>query len=425
MVLGRDEHIIGCNMLSEREKAAAKRFVLFTVFLYALGFGIIIPVLPTFIMILEDVNLADATFIGGLIAASYALFQFLLGPLIGNLSDRYGRRPVFLLSLAGFAIDYLLMGFAPSIIWLFIGRSIAGGLGAIFGPANSAMADMLDEDERAKGFGLVGAAFGIGFIMGPAIGGVLAEYSPRLPFFLAAALAALVFVYGLIAFPETLPKSKRRSFEIARANPVGALLSLGKTPAITRIALVYLLWMTASAIYPASWTYFARAQYGWGDVYVGYSLAIVGLSMTTFQTFVLGRFVSRYGERRTAFIAIVCAMVGFTIYMVNPYGWVTLLVCCVIGVQGMAMPSLNAMMSRRVPENMQGELQGFNGSLAALSAFIAPLLYNSVLTYTIDPARSQPFAGAPFAFAFVIAALSLVILAGVERRQAGASRQTA
>lgn len=395
---------------------AAKRFVLFTVFLYALGFGIIIPVLPKFIMMLENVDLSRATFIGGLIAASYALFQFLLGPLIGNLSDRYGRRPVFLLSLAGFAIDYLLMGFAPSVVWLFIGRSIAGGLGAIFGPANSAMADMLREDERAKGFGYVGAAFGIGFILGPAIGGVLADYGARLPFFLAAGLGALAFVYGLFTFPETLPRSRRRDFKLVRANPVGALLHLGKSPAITRIAIVYLLWMTASAIYPATWTYFARAQYGWGDVNVGYSLAIVGLSMTTFQTFVLGKFVARHGERRTAFIAIVFAVTGFAVYMVNPYEWITLALCFVIGIQGMAMPSLNAMMSRRVPETMQGELQGFNGSLSALSAFIAPLIYNTTLTYAIAPERQMIFAGAPFAIAIAIAIMALVILAGVSRQ---------
>lgn len=417
-------------MLSNGETRAAQRFVLITVFIYALGFGIIIPVLPKFIMMLEDVNLAEASFIGGLIAASYALFQFLLGPLIGNISDRYGRRPVFLLSLAGFAIDYLLMGFAPNVIWLFVGRSIAGGLGAIFGPANSAMADMLSQDERAKGFGLVGAAFGIGFILGPAIGGVLAGYEARLPFFLAAVLAAMAFVYGLFAFPETLTPDKRRSVNLARANPVGALLSLGKLPAITKIAAVYLLWMTASAIYPATWTYFARAQYGWGDAYVGYSLAIVGLSMSTFQIFALGKSVSRFGERRTAFIGIACATLGFAVYMVNPYGWVALLLCCFIGIQGMAMPSLNAMMSRRVPENMQGELQGFNGSLAALSAFIAPLLYNTVLTYSIDPARTsmlgRQFAGAPFGIAIIIALLSLIILAGVERQGAQTSaRQSA
>lgn len=412
-------------MLSEADKTSAKRFVMFTVFVYSLGFGIIIPVLPSFIMMLEDVDLARATFLGGLIAASYALFQFLMGPLIGNLSDRFGRRPVFMLSLAGFAIDYLLMGFAPNVIWLFVGRSIAGGLGAIFGPANSAMADMLSEDERAKGFGLIGAAFGIGFVLGPAIGGLIANYDPRLPFFLAAGLAGVAFVYGFFAFPETLPKSKRRSFDLSRANPVGALRALGQVPAIHRLAAVYLLWLTATNIYPATWSYFARAQYGWDNAFVGYSLAIVGISMAMFQTLVIGRSVKRFGERRTAFIAISCAIIGFTFNMLNPIGWATLLVCFLIGVQAMALPAINAMMSRRVSETMQGELQGFNGSLSALAALIAPLLYNSILTYAIAPESSIYFPGAPFAIAIAIAVLTLVIIGSVESHtKPGVARQS-
>ena len=202
-----------------KQKQSAIRFVLLIVFVYSVGFGIIMPVLPELIMELEDVTLSQATFIGGLIASAYAVFQFLMGPLVGNLGDKFGRRPIFLLSLAGFSIDFLLMGFAPSILWLFIGRSVAGALGAIFGPANAAMADISSSEDRAKGFGLVGAAFGIGFIIGPALGGLLSDFGTRVPFFVASGLAAVTFIYGYFAFPETMPEESRRDFSLRRANP--------------------------------------------------------------------------------------------------------------------------------------------------------------------------------------------------------------
>lgn len=204
----------------------ARRFVLLTVFIYSIGFGIIMPVLPDLIRELTNVSLSEATRIGAWIGAAYGIFQFLLGPLMGNLGDRFGRRPVFLVSLFGFGADFLLMGLAPSIIWLFVGRSIAGGFGAIFGPANAAMADMSAAEDRAASFGKVGAAFGLGFIMGPALGGLLAEYGTRLPFFVAGGLAFANGIYGYFVFPETMGEERRRPFEWRRANPLGALASL-------------------------------------------------------------------------------------------------------------------------------------------------------------------------------------------------------
>ena len=232
----------------------AIRFVLLAVFVYSAGFGIIMPVLPDLIIQLEGISLSEATWWGGLIASAYAVFQFLMGPLVGNLGDRYGRRPVFLLSLAGFSLDFLLMAFAQNIWWLFIGRSIAGGLGAIFGPANAVMADISSAADRAKRFGAVGAAFGIGFIAGPALGGFIGEYSARAPFFVAAAMSAVVFLYGLVAFPETMPAQARRVFSLKRANPLGALLVLRTLPGVLGIALVYLVWVTSTNIYPVSWS---------------------------------------------------------------------------------------------------------------------------------------------------------------------------
>ena len=397
-------------MIQDQQKKNATRFILLTVFAYSMGFGIIMPVLPELIMELEDVSLSRATYLGGLIAASYAVFQFLMGPLVGNLGDRFGRRPVFLLSLAGFSVDFLLMGFAPSILWLFVGRSVAGALGAIFGPANAAMADISSGEDRAKGFGLVGAAFGIGFIFGPAIGGLLGEYGTRMPFFVAAGFAAAVFVYGYFAFPETMETTERREFSWRRANPVGALLSIRKIPGVLGIAIIYFIWVTTSNIYPVSWAYFAPAKFGWDTKMVGVSLALVGLSMALVQAFLLSKMVSRYGERITAMIGLTAAIGAMLFYIFGSSGILALILCLFIGAQGMVMPSINAMMSRRTPPDQQGELQGFNGSLAALAALIAPLIYNTTLSYYTSEQAPTYFVGAPFVVSACLGLLAMLLL---------------
>jgi DHA1 family tetracycline resistance protein-like MFS transporter len=397
-------------MIEEVQKKNATRFILLTVFAYSMGFGIIMPVLPELIVELEGVSLSEATLIGGFIAAAYAVFQFLMGPLVGNLGDRFGRRPVFLLSLAGFSVDFFLMGFAPNILWLFIGRSVAGALGAIFGPANAAMADMSSGEDRAKGFGMVGAAFGIGFIFGPALGGFLGDYGTRLPFFVAGGLAAIVFVYGWFAFPETMPVERRREFSWKRANPVGALLSVKKLPGVLGIAIIYLIWVTATNIYPVSWAYFAPVKFGWSTKMVGLSLGLVGVSMALVQMLLLGKVVSRYGERITAMIGISAAVSAMLFYVFGSSGTTALIICLFIGVQGMVMPSINAMMSRRTPEDQQGELQGFNGSLAALAALISPLIYNTSLSYYTSPEAPVFFVGAPFVLSATLGTIALVSL---------------
>ncbi|MEE9433481.1 MAG: TCR/Tet family MFS transporter [Sphingorhabdus sp.] len=392
------------------KKKRAMRFVLMTVFIYSAGFGIIMPALPDLIRELEGVSLSEATRIGAWIGASYAIFQFVLGPLVGNLGDRFGRRPVFLISLFGFGVDFLLMGMAPSIIWLFIGRSIAGGLGAIFGPANAAMADLSNAEDRAASFGKVGAAFGIGFIAGPALGGFLGEISTRLPFFVAAGLAFSNFAYGWFAFPETMPKEKRRAFELRRANPLGALVSLSKVASVLPIALVYFLWSFSGQIYPSSWSFYAQAQFGWDIKMVGISLTFVGLSMAFFQAFVIGRAVKRFGERLTAQIGMLFGLAGFLTLSFLTNGAVAMLLCLGMGAQGIAMPALNAMMSRRIPPEQQGELQGFNGSMAALAFLIAQLVFNFALAYFTSPEAPRYFAGAPFVISSVFAAMALIIL---------------
>ncbi len=401
--------------ITRQQQGHATRFVLLTVFVYSIGFGIIMPVLPELIIELEGVSLSEATLIGGLIASAYAVFQFLMGPLVGNLGDRFGRRPVFLLSLAGFSIDFLLMGLAPNILWLFIGRSVAGALGAVFGPANAVMADLFSADERAKKFGMVGAAFGIGFIIGPALGGFLGEFGTRMPFFVAAGLAAVTFIYGLFAFPETSALENRRTFSLKRANPLGALLQLRQLPGVLPFAMVYLLWVTSTNIYPISWAYYAPAQFGWDSKMVGLSLTCVGLSMAFVQALLIGRVVERFGERKTAVYSLSFALGTMLIYSFNTSGAVAIAICFFVGIQGMVLPCVNALMSRRTPADMQGELQGFNGSLAALAALIAPLIYNTTLSHYTDSENSIFFPGAPFVLAAALAFAAMVLLLSLKR----------
>jgi MFS transporter, DHA1 family, tetracycline resistance protein len=392
----------------------AQRFVLLTVFIYAVGFGIITPVLPELIRELTGLGMSEATRLGAWIGAAYAIFQFLLGPMVGNLGDRFGRRPVFLFSLFGFGVDFLLMGLAPSIIWLFIGRSIAGGLGAIFGPANAAMADMSRAEDRAASFGKVGAAFGLGFILGPALGGLLADYGTRLPFLIAAGLAFANGIYGYFVFPETMPKDRQRPFQWRRANP---LANLAKIRGILPIASIYFLWPCATNIYPASWTFFAPIQFGWDSKMVGISLTLVGVSLLLFQSMVIGRAVKRFGERNTAVIGMAFGLASFTITAFLTNGAIALLLNVLNGFSGMAMPAINAMMSRRTPPNQQGELQGMNGSLSALSFLMAQLVYNNILaTFTSDKAPIY-FPGAPFLVAAGLSIVTLLALLLVSKRE--------
>jgi MFS transporter, DHA1 family, tetracycline resistance protein len=396
--------------IDAKTQQRAKRFVLLTVFIYSAGFGIIMPVLPDLIRQLSNTSLSEATMIGAWIGAAYSIFQFLFGPLMGNLGDRFGRRPVFLLSLTGFGIDFLLMGMAPSILWLFVGRSIAGGLGAIFGPANAAMADLSTPEQRAASFGQVGAAFGVGFIIGPALGGFLGEWGTRIPFFVAAIMALGNAVYGYFVFPETMPVEQRRPLVLARANPLGALANLSKIKGILPIASVYFLWVSAVNVYPASWAFFARAQYGWNSVMVGISLTIVGISMVFFQAMVIGKVVARFGERKAALIGMCYGLINYIVIAFLTAGNIVLALVILNGLSGIAMPSLNAMMSRRTPPEQQGELQGLNGSMSALAFLFAQLVYNNALSYFTAPTTPVHFAGAPFLIAAMMTILALVVL---------------
>lgn len=401
--------------VSKRGRSNATVFIVATILIDAIGFGIIIPVLPRLVMEVGGLDLAESTRMGGWIAVAYALMQFLCGPLAGNLGDRFGRRPVLLLALAGLAVDYVVMGFAPTLAWLFVGRLIAGVFGASFGPATAALADITPPEERAKRFGLVGAAFGLGFIIGPAIGGLLGEFGHRMPFYAAAAFSAANFLFGLFFFPETLARENRRPFSLARANPVGALLAARKLRGVLGLAGILLLWNVASMVYPATWAYFAIAQYGWSNRMIGISLALAGLSMLIVQGVVLGPVIRRLRERRTAMIGVAVAAAGYLGYAIVPYAWFGLTMVVITALQALVQPSVTALMSKRAPADAQGEMQGFIGSLNAIGAIAAPLLLNPALAWFTGPHAPVYFPGAAFVIASAFAFAAFLCLAFTRR----------
>lgn len=276
----------------------ALTFIFMTVLIDSIGFGITIPVFPDLVVTLGGVTVDRATVIAGYLLALFAAMQIVFGPLMGNLSDRFGRRPILLASLAAFAVDYALMAFAPSLGWLFVGRAIAGIAGAVYVSANAFIADVTPPEKRAGAFGLIGGAFGLGFILGPALGGLLGEFGPKAPFLAAAGLAALNTVYGYFVLPETLAPEKRRAFEWRRANPLGSFRALTRLPGLGLLATALLLWLIGTTVYPATWAFFAKLRFQWSAAEIGWSLAFAGLVMGTMQVFLTGPVVKRLGERR-------------------------------------------------------------------------------------------------------------------------------
>lgn len=404
--------------MNKPKTASAAYFILFVILIDAIGFGIVLPVLPGIVMKLGHVDLPTATRIGGWLGVAYAAVQFVSGPLVGNLGDRFGRRPVLLGALGGFTIDYALMGFAPSLTWLFVGRALAGFFGASFGPAGAALADVSAPEERARYFGMMGAAFGIGFVVGPAIGGLLGEFGPRAPFHAAAVLAGCNFLFGLFVFPETLATENRRPFSWKRANPVGAWRALGRLHGVLPLLACAFFWNLATMIYPTTWSFYAIAAFGWSPGLIGASLAMVGGIMVLSQALIVGRMVKRFGERHAAALAMAAAVVAFAAYAMIHDGRLAFVIMLLQLVTSAGMPAMNGLMSRSVPANAQGELQGFGGSMGAIAAIIAPAIYAPTLAYFTGPSAPFRFVGVSFAIAAVIAAVALAILLIGGRRPA-------
>lgn len=403
-----------------RAGKAAVAFILVTAMLDIVAMGIIIPVLPHLIEQFSGSN-ARAGLINGVFVALWALMQFLVSPIVGSLSDRYGRRPVILLSTAGLAIDYLLMALAPNLWWLAAGRIVSGITTASFTTVYAYMADITTPENRARGYGLIGAAFSAGFVAGPLLGGVLGEWSPRAPFWAAAAMSTLAFAYGAFVLPESLAPDKRMAFSWSRANPLGALRLLRSHQELTGLAVVNFLLYFAHHVFSAVFVLYAADRYGWGAWQVGLLLAMVGALDMLVQGTLTGPAVRRFGDRRTMIIGLCFGALGIACMGLAPTGWLFVAAMLPNALWGLAMPTIQSLMTQRVSESEQGQLQGANNSVGAIAGVVSPVFFGWVYSKSVGAGAALPFIGTPFLIAAgVLAAAALTGIAVARRQRAPA-----
>ena len=384
-------------------------FVTITVFLDTVGFGIIMPVLPAFLMDLSDVNLAEASALAGYLVVAYAALQFIFAPVIGNLSDRFGRRPILLISLFAFAINYLIAGLATAVWVLFIGRALTGITSATYATANALIADVSPPEERAQNFGLMGVAFGLGFIVGPSLGGFLGEIDIRLPFFVSAGLALLNVTYGFFVLKETLAVEDRRPFDWKRANPFGMLVQVTKYPILAGLVTVMFIYNIGHHVYPSNWNFYTIERFDWQPWEIGVSMGLVGVLMAFTQGYLIRIIIPKWGAPKTAMVGM---LIGVTSYVgiafapndLSLYAW-----CVFSALAGMAGPAIAGIMSNQVPQNEQGELQGINASVGSVAAIIGPAVMTQSFTYFTGDGTPYYFPGVAFVIAAVLAFIALVI----------------
>ncbi len=394
--------------MAERKgpRTAAVAFVFVTVLLDAIGFGIIMPVMPDLMAELAATDIAGAALWGGYLAFVYAVMQFLFGPVVGNLSDRFGRRPVLLASLATLTVDYLVMGATGSLWLLFLARAMAGIAGATYSTAHAYIADVSPKESRAANFGMIGAAFGLGFVLGPAIGGLMGEIGVRAPFYAAAALAAANFVYGWVVLPESLPPEKRRAFDWRRANPLGAVRQAAKLPMLVWFLVAYFLFNLAHYVYPSVWAYFTKEAFAWSNAEVGLSLAAVGACMAVVQGLLIRVILKRFREVRTVLIGFAANIVCMTGIALATEGWMiyALMPATALGV--IVGPALSGLMANLVPDDAQGELQGVLASISGVTTILSPVFMTQAFGFFSGGGAWVYFPGAPF-----VAAAALIALA--------------
>jgi DHA1 family tetracycline resistance protein-like MFS transporter len=402
-------------------RPAAFAFVFVTVALDMLAIGIIIPVLPKLVVTFAGGDAAEGARIYGLFGSVWALMQFLFSPLSGALSDRIGRRPVILMSNFGLGLDYVVMALAPSLGWLFLGRVISGITAASISTAYAYVADVTAPEARAGRFGMLGAAFGLGFVVGPALGGVAGGVDPRLPFWIAAALSLLNGMYGLLVLPESLPHERRSAFSWRRANPIGALQLLRGVPGLAPLAVVNFLGYLGHAALPAVGVLYMMDRYGFSEVAVGLSMAAVGVSMVVVQGAVTARAVKRFGERATLVFGLACGALGFTIMALAATAPVFFVGIPVTALWGLVTPSSQGLMSRRVSPKQQGALQGANASVMGIANLIGPGLFTLTFAFAIGTGRDWGVPGAPYLMAAVLTALAMAVALAATRAPAAGS----
>lgn len=391
-------------------RRAALSFIFITVLLDMLALGLIVPVLPRLVVDFVRGDTARAAEAIGLFATVWALMQFVFSPLLGLLSDRFGRRPVILLSNLGLGLDYIVMALAPTLGWLFVGRVLSGITSASIPTATAYISDVTPAEKRASAFGLLGAAFGVGFVLGPALGGWLGVRNPRLPFWFAGAFSLLNALYGLLVLPESLPAERRqKELRFESANPVGALSLLRSHPQLLGLATVNFLGYVAHEVYATVFVLYATYRYGWNEQKIGLSLAIVGISSMAISAGVVGPVVARFGERRALLSGLLLGALGFVLFGGATVGWLFLAAIPVNGLWSLAGPSSQSMMTQRVSASEQGELQGALGSVRSIAMLVGPGLFSLVFAAFISPERPLPIPGAPW----YLAALLLLAAAAV------------
>ena len=392
-------------------KRHALTFVTFTVFLDTVGFGVIMPVLPDFLMQLTGGTRSEASATAGYLLVAYAALQFIFAPVIGNLSDRYGRRSVLLISLAMYAVNYLLAGLATALWVLFLGRILTGITSATYSTANALIADVSPPEERAQNFGLIGMAFGIGFIVGPPLGGILGNIDPRMPFFVAAGLAILNTLYGFFFLRETLPPDRRRPFDWTRANPIGMLLRVSRYPVLIGLIIVMFIHGVGHHVYPSNWSFYTIEKFDWTPWDVGLSMGIVGLMMAFTQGYLIRVLIPRWGAPTTALIGFAAAISAYIGIALAPNSLAVYLWCFVSALAGLIGPSVQGIMSNQVPQNEQGELQGIFASLGSVAAMVGPVIMTQSFAYFTGPATPVYFPGVAFLIAAILAFVAVLVFA--------------
>lgn len=411
--------------MSAQPNNKALLFIFITLLIDVIGLGIIIPVMPDLIISILHCDTPHASVISGWMMVAYSSMQFLFSPVLGGLSDRFGRRPVLLLSLLAFGLDYFILGFANSIAFLFVGRFIAGITGASFTTATAYIADISTPENRAKNFGMVGAAFGLGFIIGPAIGGMLGGLGLRVPFFVAAGLSLLNTLYGFFVVPESLKPENRRKFEWKRANPLGALLHMRKYPALIGLALSFLLINLAGQSLPTTWAFFGKYQLKWSEGMIGISLAVVGLSIALVQGGLNRILIPKLGEKNSIYLGFLFYSVGMAVCGLSTHSWMAFVAMIPLALGGLAGPSTQSLMSSQVPANEQGELQGTLTSMMSVTAIIGPIMFPYLFSFFTSENAPVSLPGAAFFASAILTLFALVVCVFVFRKNTFATQPPA
>ncbi len=397
--------------MKKKQRAAGVGFIFITLMIDITGWGIIIPVVPKLIQeLIHNPDISVASQYGGWLSFAYAGMQFLFASVLGGLSDRFGRRPIILFSLLGFSVNFMIQALAPSIFWLFVGRIFSGVTGASVTTASAYIADVSTDEDRTKNFGLVGAAFGVGFIVGPVLGGLLGHYGARVPFYAAAALCFINFLYGWFVLPESLAPEHRRPFNWRRANPVGSLMQLRRHPEIIGLVSALVFVYIASHAVQANWTFFTMYKFGWNEQLVGISLGVSGLMAALVQGYLIRLVQPRLGNERTIIYGLSLYAVGLLLFAFASQSWMMFAFLVPYGLGGIAGPALQAVISTQVPRGEQGELQGALASLISLTAIVGPPLMTNTFYYFTHDAAPFLFPGAPFFLAFLLMSVSVLMV---------------